>query len=192
MPANKKRIQELVKEEVEIVSYNPEWPGYFEKEKKFLLSIIPGGLIKRIEHFGSTAIHGMCAKPIIDMLIEIKSNKDAKNIIVPILKSLGYEYFWRPTIGNKPPFYHWFIKRNKKGQRTHHLHMVTKNSLLWDRLYFRDYLKKFPKEARIYDKLKKELSRKYPNDRVLYTKAKTRFIGRVTGKAKKYFFSQNI
>ncbi|MFH1534392.1 MAG: GrpB family protein [Patescibacteria group bacterium] len=181
---DRKRIGELVKEKIEIVPYNPEWPKMFEGEESFLRSKIPTKLIGRIEHFGSTAIPNLSAKPIIDMLVEIKSVRKAKKKIVPILQNEGYEYFWRPSIGENPPFYMWFIKRNKRGERTHHIHMVEKGSELWKRLNFRDYLIKNPAPAEKYDILKKYLSKKYPNDRVKYTKAKSEFVEQINQKSK--------
>jgi GrpB-like predicted nucleotidyltransferase (UPF0157 family) len=184
----KKRIKELVREKVKIVLYDPTWLKMFDDEATFLRSKFPQGLIKRIEHFGSTAIPGLSAKPIIDILVEVSSLEETKKQIVPVLESEGYEYFWRPAFGDDvPPYYAWFIKRNSKGKRTHHIHMVEADSELWDRLYFRDYLRQFPNEAKRYDKLKRSLSEKYPNDRVKYTKEKSDFILSVTKKAKKYY-----
>jgi len=188
----KKRIKELVQEEVRIVPYDPVWLKMFEDESTFLRRKFPKGLIKRIEHFGSTAILGLSAKPIIDILVEVSSLEETKKQIVPVLEAKGYEYFWRPSFGDDvPPYYAWFIKRNSEGKRSHHIHMVEADSELWDRLYFRDYLRQFPTEAKNYDKLKRQLSEKYPNDRVKYTKEKSEFILSVTKKAKEYYKLQN-
>lgn len=188
----KKRIEELVREEVAIVPYNPVWPKMFEDEAAFLRRALPLNLIKRIEHFGSTAVAGLSAKPIIDILVEVTSLEETKKQIVPILEAEGYEYFWRPAFGDdQPPFYAWFIKRNSEGQRTHHIHMVEADSELWDRIYFRDYLRQFPSEAKHYDELKRSLSEKYPNDRVKYTEEKSGFILSVTKRAKEYYELQN-
>jgi GrpB-like predicted nucleotidyltransferase (UPF0157 family) len=183
----KKRIEELTREEISIVPYNPEWPDLFNKEAAFLRNKLPRNIIKRIEHFGSTAVPDLSAKPIIDILVEVSSLKEVKKQIVPIMESEGYEYFWRPIIGNKPPYYAWFIKRNSRGIRTYHIHMVKGDSELWDRLYFRDYLKEFPVEAKRYEELKKSLSVELPNDRVEYTKRKTGFIVSITKKAKEHY-----
>ena len=90
-----------------------------------------------------------------------------------------------------PPFYAWFIKRNSEGKRTHHIHMVEADSELWDRLYFRDYLREFPKVAENYNDLKIKLSKQHPNDRVKYTEEKSAFILSITKKAKKYYESRN-
>ncbi|MDD4874633.1 MAG: GrpB family protein [Dehalococcoidales bacterium] len=182
------RVKRVVSEWVEVVGYDPCWPQMFDKEKKHLLSCLPGELLIRIEHFGSTAVPGLAAKPIIDMLVEVSSLEETKRRIVPVLEAQWYDYFWRPSWGNDtPPYYAWFIKRNAAGQRTHHIHMIENNSLFdshWDRLLFRDYLIKHPETAREYQKLKIDLSKQFNDDRVGYTKAKTEFILRITAKAK--------
>jgi len=122
----------------------------------------------------------------------VTSLEETKKRIVPVLEAEGYEYFYRPSFGNYgPPYYAWFIKRDSKGKRTHHIHMVEAGSELWDRLYFRDYLKEFPEVAERYNDLKRELSKKYPNNRVKYTEEKSGFIRSVTEKAKKYYKKKN-
>ena len=177
------RIRRAVQEVVAIVPYNPEWPKLFLEEKEHLLTCLPRELIGRIEHFGSTAVPGLAAKPIIDMLVEVESLEEARWRIVPILESQGYDYFWRPTWGDDmPPFYAWFIKRNSSGKRTHHIHMVERHFEHCDRLLFRDYLIQHPDVAEEYQRLR--LAAEYPNDRVAYTRGKTGFILRVMKKAK--------
>lgn len=180
--ALQRRIEKAVSEKVDIVPYNSSWTKRFKEEKRFLLEKFPN-VVKRIVHFGSTAVPNLASKPIIDMLIEVTSHKDVREHIVPVLTSLGYDYFYRPEF-DKPPMYDWFIKRDKKGRRTHHLHMVKKSSKLWERLLFRDYLINHPNVARKYGNLKVEISKKFPNDRRTYTKAKTNFIVSATEKAK--------
>ena len=187
----KQKIQQLVREEIEIVSYNPSWPRLFEKEKIFLQDNLPDDLVERIEHFGSTAVPGLSAKPIIDILVEVSSLEETKNQVVPLLESEGYEYLWRPTVGNQPPYYAWFIKRNSKGVRSHHIHMVESDSILWKRLYFRDYLIDFPAEAKRYDTLKKTLAKRYSHDRIEYTKQKSDYIQKITDKAVTYYRGNN-
>ncbi len=183
--ALQKKVDRVVKEKIDIVPFSSQWINRFSKEAEFLKTKFPT-IVKRIEHFGSTAIPGVSAKPIVDMLVEVISLKEVKKKIVPVLTSLGYDYFWCPEI-DKPPMYAWFIKRDKNGNRTHHIHMVEKDSRLWERLYFRDYLREHPETAREYQKLKTNLASKYPNDREKYTKAKTEFVISVTENAKKYY-----
>ena len=109
-------------EDVANVPYDPEWPRLFLKGKEYLLACLPRELIERIEHFGSTAVPGLAAKPIVDTLVEVTSLDEARGRIVPILESQGYDYFWRPTWGDDTsPFYAWFIKRDSSGKRTHHI-----------------------------------------------------------------------
>ncbi len=192
MESLKDRVQRVVQENVEIVSYNPLWPEMFRQEKERLLHLLPIELLGRIEHFGSTAIPCMSAKPIIDILVEVTSLDETKKRIVPILEAEGYEYFWRPTLGDDvPPFYAWFIKRNRNGIRTHHIHMVEKDYEHWDRLFFRDYLIEYPQCAQKYCALKTRLAREYPNDRVAYTRNKTDMIVEITEIAKKYYDREN-
>jgi GrpB-like predicted nucleotidyltransferase (UPF0157 family) len=182
------RIERVLREHVSIVPYNPNWPGMFEDEKQHLLSCLPTEVLGQIEHFGSTAIPGLAAKPIVDMLVEVKSLEETKRRIVPILEAQGYDYFWRPTSGDDgPPFYAWFIKRDPSGVRTHHIHMVEKHFEQWERLLFRDYLIERPEIAKEYETLKLRLAREYPNDRVAYTNGKTDYVRRVTQIAREYF-----
>lgn len=182
------RIKRAVQEDVALAPYDPAWPSLFEAEKRHLLSCLPNELLGRIEHFGSTAIPLMAAKPIVDILVEVTSLEETKRRIVPILEAQGYDYFWRPTWGDEtPPFYAWFIKRDARGRRTHHLHMVEKEFEHWDRLLFRDYLSACPDLARDYQALKWRLARDHPNDRIAYTRGKTEFVARVTRAAKEFY-----
>lgn len=182
------KIARVVKEDVAVVPYDPRWPEMFEQERLHLLSCLPDDLVNRIEHFGSTAVPGLSAKPIVDILVEVASLDETKRRIGPILEAQGYDYFWRPSWGDDtPPFYAWFIKRDKNGNRTHHIHMVESYFEQWDRLLFRDYLIEHPDVAREYGNLKMRLSIAHQNDRVAYTQAKSDFVRRVTTKAKHYY-----
>jgi GrpB-like predicted nucleotidyltransferase (UPF0157 family) len=185
--SEEERVQELIREEISLLPYDPEWPNAFQEEAEHLRGLLPQKLIRRIEHFGSTSVPGLSAKPVVDMLVEVSSLEETKNVVVPILRSAGYEYFWRPTIDDQPPWYAWFIKRNPRGERTHHIHMVEGDSELWERLLFRDYLRAFPAEAGNYAQLKRTLSKDFQHDRAAYTKGKTEYIQSVMKKAKEYF-----
>jgi GrpB-like predicted nucleotidyltransferase (UPF0157 family) len=178
------RIEDAIREQISVLPYDTEWPDLFENEAQFLRSKLSKSLISRIEHFGSTAVPGVAAKPIIDMLVQVSSLEETKGEIVSILEAEGYDYFWRTDVS---PAYAWFIKRNAEGQRTHHIHMVEADSKLWERLYFRDYLREFPEEAKGYAELKQSLSEKYPNDRVAYTEGKTAYVVSVTERAKRHY-----
>jgi len=186
MEGLEQRIARVVREEVAVVGYDPQWPRLFQEEKERLLSCLPPGLIGRIEHFGSTAVPGLAAKPIVDMLVEVASLEEVKQIAVPILVSKGYDYFWRPTAGDDtPPWYAWFIRRNAQGVRTHHIHMVESDFEHWDRLLFRDYLIAHRSVAIEYQALKMQLAAACPKDRIAYTQGKTEFIAKVTEEARR-------
>ena len=157
------KIRRVTAEEVAVVPYDARWPILFEMERNHLRACLPEDLVGRIEHFGSTAVPGLPAKPIVDILVEVADLQEAKRKIVPILEGQGYDYFWRPAFGDDgPPFYAWFIKRDAAGRRTHHIHMVEGDSELWDRLLFRDYLIAHPEAAAAYAALKTRPRRRAP------------------------------
>ena len=182
------KLARVIKEEVRIAPYDPRWPKKFEEERQHLRSCLPPELIGRIEHFGSTAVPGLLAKPIVDILVEVSSLEETKKRIVPILEAQGYDYFWRPSRGDDmPPFYAWFIKRDRHGNRTHHIHMVEADFEHWDRLLFRDYLRKFSKITHQYAALKIKLAQTHHGSRTAYTDGKGSFINEITQRAKEYY-----
>jgi GrpB-like predicted nucleotidyltransferase (UPF0157 family) len=184
------RIRRLTAEDVAIAEYDPRWPDMFREEKAHLLSCCPNGLIRRVEHFGSTAVPGLAAKPIVDMLVEVSDLEATRTQIAPLLEAQGYECLWRPTHGDDgPPFYAWFIKRNRPcGVRTHHIHMVEAHfTEQWTSLLFRDYLIEHPEIAQEYEALKRRLATEFPKDRVAYTRGKTEFISRITSEAQRHY-----
>jgi GrpB-like predicted nucleotidyltransferase (UPF0157 family) len=171
------RIERAIRERVDVVDYDPCWPEVFRREKERLRAVLPSDLVGRIEHFGSTAVPGLAAKPIVDMLVEVRCLEQTKTRVVPLLAPPEYEYFWRPTFGDDgPPWYAWFIKRSAGGLRTHHLHLVEPHFEHWQRLRFRDYLIAHPETAARYGQLKRELARRFPDDRVAFTRAKGELI----------------
>jgi GrpB-like predicted nucleotidyltransferase (UPF0157 family) len=182
------RVERSAREHIGIVPYDARWPRLFRREADHLRATFPAGLIRRIEHFGSTAVPGLSAKPTVDLLVEVASLRAAREEIAPVLEAQGYDYFWRPSFGDDiPPWYAFFIRRNSRGIRTHHIHMVTRRAAFaehWERLLFRDYLISHPASAREYEQLKISLAAAYPNDRAAYTKGKSVFIKRIIALAK--------
>ena len=146
----------------------------FEAEAERLRAVLDAGEIVGIEHFGSTAIPGLAAKPIIDILIAVRSLARAKATMVEPIRSLGYVY-WDE---NPKPDRMFFVKGMPPygERRTHHAHITEPRGEMWRRrLPFRDYLRAHPDEARRYETLKYELMARYP-DRDEYTDAKTEYI----------------
>jgi GrpB-like predicted nucleotidyltransferase (UPF0157 family) len=178
------RIADAIRDEIAIVTYDPSWPTKFALEVEFLEATLPRGIVRRYEHFGSTAVPGLAAKPIVDLLVEVGDLRDVREQIVPVLVRSGYDYFWRTDVDTP---YAYFIKRDGGGTRTHHLHMVEATSPMWDRLLFRDYLRVDQDEAERYAALKRHLATEHPKDRIAYTHGKTVYIAAVMDRARSYF-----
>lgn len=162
-----------------LVDYDPTWPILYEEEKDSILGVI-GDFIIDIQHIGSTAVPGLGAKPIIDIMVAIHRLTLVEKCVQP-LQTIGYEYRGEYGI----PGRHFFRKPpSDSGARTHHLHMVEKESDFWERhILFRDFLRVHPEEAQRYHQLKKELAAKFASDRDAYTEAKTSFIESLVKKA---------
>jgi len=157
---------------VEIVPYDPRWPARFTRARRAIMSAI-GGYIRVIEHIGSTAVPGLAAKPVIDILIGVRSLEDAAAFLPP-LAPLGYTYIpQHEAIFPERRYLHRIVN----GRHTHHLHIVEPGSDFYRiQLLFRDYLRSHPDAVGQYAELKYRLAEKYRNDREAYTDAKSGFI----------------
>ena len=189
MESLEEKIARVVKEQIDVLEYDPYWPKAFEDERRHLESVLLPGLLRRIEHCGSTSIPGIVANPIIDMLVEVADLERARVEIAPVLEAQGYDFFDRPTCDQEgDPTYLWFIKRDANGRRSHHVHMIDdspEHAHHWDKLLFRDYLLDHAETASEYGDLKQQLVAHHHGDRVAYTRAKAEFIARVLTLAKK-------
>jgi GrpB-like predicted nucleotidyltransferase (UPF0157 family) len=178
------RIEELTHEHIDLVPHDPAWTGRYADLEMLLSRSLPVGLVTRMAHIGSTAIPGLWAKPIIDVQVEVITLDRVRREAVPIMCDLGFEYIWRPTMGEKAPFYAWFIQRNAKGERTAHIHMVEPDAASEDRLLFRDFLRMHSEEALQYEALKHRLRTAHPDDRAAYTQGKTAYIAAIVQRAR--------
>ncbi|HEY6375120.1 MAG TPA: GrpB family protein [Edaphobacter sp.] len=169
-------------DEIHIVDYDPRWSEMYAAEAKRLQSVLPVGLVSAIEHFGSTAIPGLVAKPIIDILVAVRSVREAREIAMRPMEVLGYA-FWSDNPQRDRLF---FVKGLPPAapHRTHHVHITELGSDMWERLLFRDYLRTHPDEASHYGALKLELMAQYKDDREAYTTAKTTYVYEVMSKAR--------
>ena len=166
---------------ITIVDYNSAWPSMFKAEQTQLLALI-GDYIVDIEHVGSTAVPGLGAKPVIDIMIGIQHLADAdKHCIDPII-TLGYEYV--KVFEKDIPFRRYFRKNNQDGIRTYQIHLVEVESDWWKRhLIFRDYLRTHNEVRDAYEQLKRELANREFERTSDYADAKTEFIKAVEAKA---------
>lgn len=162
---------------VAIVEYDPQWPTLFEEERRKVLNLI-GDKVLAIEHIGSTAVPGLGAKPIIDMMAGVQGPAEADQCI-PMLRKIGYTSF-TPSQGSD----RYYCCGKGPHSAGYHLHLVRFKSHEWEKhLLFRDYLRTHLEIARQYYELKKELAVKYNSDRGGYTEAKASFIEPVIAKA---------
>jgi GrpB-like predicted nucleotidyltransferase (UPF0157 family) len=165
--------EKLDDEPVRIVPYDPSWPDRFDQEKALLEATVGRRTTGGIHHVGSTAVPGLDAKPVIDILIGVDS-LTASRPCIESLSALGYIY-----APYRPDEMHWFCKPSPN-HRTHHLHLVPTGSTRYrDELAFRDALRADRALATEYRDLKRALAVEHEHDREAYTKAKGAFIRRV-------------
>ena len=159
--------------QVTLSDYNPDWPRQFSAEQSLLTSLLDEFCQQPIEHVGSTAVPGLAAKPIIDIMVPIQSLAAARPAI-ELLEQADYCYY-----PYKADVMHWFCKPSPEF-RTHHLHLVPYQSQLWkQRIGFRDLLRNHPDLASQYQALKYQLAEQYSLDREAYTQQKGPFIHQV-------------
>lgn len=147
---------------------NPLWRQAFDEEAGRIAAGL-GAHALAIEHYGSTAVPGLSAKPIIDMLVGIADIDDAQLLIEP-MRALGYDYLGAQGIAD----HHLF---GKGKTRTHLAHVIVHQGGLWRKcLAFRDRLQSDGAVRRAYEMLKRELAAVQGMTREEYTAGKTQFI----------------
>jgi len=153
--------------QVEIVEYDPTWPARFAAERERIGPLLGGA---EIHHFGSTAVPGLAAKPVIDM-IALVGNLDAH--IAALTTCGGYQF---PRAFNATLAHRRFLCYPSASVRIYHLHLVDEPEELERRLRFRDRLRSDAALAREYVTLKRALAVRHRDDREAYTQAKAEFI----------------
>ena len=188
---HEKKIEDLTTEElgklfpIQIVPYDKNWINIFNSEKELLIYTLSDNIALNVEHFGSTAIDGLSAKPTIDILVEIPSLTDnLKETIIKKMTEIDYHFIWRTD--EKLPYMHFVKGYTIDGFKANifHIHMGDKSHPLWDRIHFRDYLRQNKKVAEEYESLKISLAERFKFDREEYTNAKSDFVKRITEIAK--------
>jgi GrpB-like predicted nucleotidyltransferase (UPF0157 family) len=163
-----------------VCDYDPRWPAMFENERARLQSIL-GSLAITIEHAGSTAVPGLAAKPIIDLLVGVHSLAAARASCIEPLQALGYAYIaeaesWLPN--------EMLFRKGMPGPWTHHVHMMEPTSPRWEEfIVVRDYLRRHSEVADAYAALKRGLALVFGDDIQGYRDAKRPFLRAVLSKA---------
>jgi len=162
---------------IEIVPYDPAWPASYETEAALVLACLDHAPL-RIAHMGSTAVPGLAAKPVIDIIVLVGDLEHARPSI-PRLEATGYSY-WR----DNPDMTKLFLVKGlpPAPQRTHHLHVYTDAKEFDRRIRFRDALRQSASLRVDYAGLKRALAERFADDREAYTAGKADFIDKAVGK----------
>jgi GrpB-like predicted nucleotidyltransferase (UPF0157 family) len=172
-------VSTLSSKHVIIENYNNDWPLTFLELQEILKEHL-GDLALSIEHVGSTSVPGLAAKPIIDLDIVIDSMELISQVIRK-LDNLGYTHEGNLGIENREAFARsdenvpYTKVMNRKAE--HHLYVCSKESdALLKHIIFRDILRQQPHLIEAYSNLKKDLAKRYKDNREGYTKGKTEFV----------------
>lgn len=178
-----KKLSEMTLEElwrlfpITLVEHDPAWAAQYAEEAAMLSAVLPP--CARLHHVGSTAIDGIKAKPIVDILAVFPTAAD----LAPAADALcRVGYIVMSTEGKRISLNKGYTEKGY-ADRVFHLHLRVDGDA--DELYFRDYLNARPDIAAEYEKLKLGLAREYKYDRDAYTAAKTEFVTRYTELAKR-------
>lgn len=168
-------------QQVIVVPYDPNWPNQFERAGAELTSAL-GCNVVAIHHIGSTAIPGIHAKPIIDLMPVVRDLAAVDDTAA--IQQLGYESLGELGIAGR----RYFRRFNAAGQRTHHVHVFLEDSPHIERhLAFRDYLRVHPHLAQQYSELKQRLAAAHPLNWDAYCDGKDDFVGPLEAEALRWY-----
>jgi GrpB-like predicted nucleotidyltransferase (UPF0157 family) len=157
-----------------ITPYDPDWPLRFETERALLEGVLAAWLDGGIHHIGSTAIPGLAAKSIIDMMAGVRDLEEARAAFAPLRM---HSYYYTP---HRPGSHHFSKPPGPWWTHTHGLHLTEPESDLWrERLAFRDALRADPALAAEYADLKVRLAKEHGTEVEKYTVGKRAFVARV-------------
>jgi GrpB-like predicted nucleotidyltransferase (UPF0157 family) len=163
-----------------IRDYDPSWPAQFEAERARVSGAL-GSIVVTIEHVGSTAVPGLAAKPIIDLLAGVESLPAARER-VGAMRAIGYTHMaeyeaWLPD--------EMLFRKGPPGPWTHHVHVMEPASARWDEFVLvRDHLRAHPDTAAAYAELKRALALRFGDDIEGFRAAKRPFLADVLRRAR--------
>lgn len=161
-----------------LVAPNDKWTLFYDDAEARLRQILANCQVERISHIGSTAVPGIWAKDIVDVLIEISADSDLE-AVARIVENNGY--IQMSAEAHRISFNCGYTK-DGFADRVFHVHLRYAGDN--DELYFRDYLLEHPQAAKEYEALKLNLWKQFEHNRDAYTDAKTDFIQKWTKIAK--------
>jgi GrpB-like predicted nucleotidyltransferase (UPF0157 family) len=168
----------LESKQVRVVAYHDAWPALYDSEvARVAPALAAAGVALRFEHTGSTAVPGLAAKPIIDILAGLL-DEGARATAIKALEASGYQHRGEQEIPGRD-----FFRRGEP--RQYHVHLTLVGSAFWDdHRTFRDWLLTHPAAAAEYGALKQALAARYPTDRESYIEGKTAFVESVLRSAR--------
>ena len=166
-----------MKDAIALAVPDPRWPAHYAAARDEIVGVLPVPPLL-IEHIGSTAVPGLAAKPVIDIIVLVADLASLEPAL-PDLMRLGYEF--RPDVSNAERL---FLRRFAPGgARTHHLHLHTDPQDVHRHLLFRDCLRADAATRTEYEALKRDLARRHEGDRQAYASGKNDFIDAVVRQA---------
>jgi len=155
---------------IEVVPHDPAWADAYQTEVHKLAAVFAADQAE-FHHIGSTAIPGILAKPVIDIMVVVAKLERVEEWI-PGMTVMGYEHRGEAGIPGRQ-----FFRKDTDGVRSHHVHIYeAKHPDIATQLNFRDYLRAHPAEAQAYSQLKQKLAVRFRESPPEYTDAKTDFI----------------
>lgn len=163
-------------ENVHLEVYNPAWPQLAKEYAHELTAVLSRWLLRPIEHVGSTAIPGISAKPVIDLMAQVED----KDLVAARSGGTLDDLDWKhvpPELDGRP-WRRFFAKTSHDGQRRlAHLHLMSYGAERWDQqIRFRDALRANPALRDDYAQVKTDLARRFTDDREAYTDEKAKFV----------------
>ncbi|SDO23753.1 GrpB family protein [Alkalicoccus daliensis] len=169
---------------VEVVPYNLGWPKIFQAEAAALWEVFESEA-EEIHHIGSTAVPGITAKPIIDIMPAVRDLAEVDKMEKE-MKMLGYQIYGEYGIEERR-----FFTKDISGVRTFHVHAFLKDSLHYHpHLAVRDYLIAHEEARRTYGSLKRSLAWEYPNNVNAYAEGKHAFVKELEDRAVHWYRKQ--
>lgn len=187
--AEMKKLEDMTLEElwelfpIVLKEHSPKYAEWYEEEKQNLTELLADFGLQRINHIGSTSVEGLIAKPIVDILLELPEDYELDRVS-ELLQNAGWILMIRDDEKQTLDLNKGYTPAGF-AEKVYHLHIRALGD--WNELYFRDYLRKYPKAARQYEELKRSLKEKYEHNRDAYTEAKTAFVQQYSQAAREEF-----
>jgi GrpB-like predicted nucleotidyltransferase (UPF0157 family) len=175
-PPGRDQVPAWAVERVHLSAYDSRWPSRAAEHASELRPVLAPWLLGAIEHVGSTAVPGLVAKPVIDLMAQVTDTDAVVNRAAGTLGELDWRHV--PPEFDGRPWRRFFVKVSSDGQhRWAHLHLMAPGAVRWDQqLRFRDALRADPALRDRYAEVKSRLARAHADDRERYTEEKASFV----------------